>query len=299
MLTAAGTCGVEYEPDDTHLVYTPRQPPPPLYLGGAPNAVASSPLVQTDAATPTLAPHPVSFTATATGTSTLPVVVDDQIGGLVRHRHQHRRHDRRPKLDDAPREASLSAADVRVDADRNAIDLGGGSPGECVPDTAYVASRDGELGHPRWPRGFDDAEAAAFDVPFTRATRSADLVDCGHRWQPAHVRRAHPPSPCRRRRCDHQHTVSELGRQRRIGLRRWQVTFTVSVPARMSRRWIPSHPRSISNMVRLPGARSVRFTGGSNPPSPPAIAMGQHGSHDGHGALRRMIHRTRTTVFAA
>lgn len=83
VLTAAGTCGVQYEPDDTHLVYTPGQPPPPLYLGGDPNAVASSPLVQTDAATATLAPHPVSFTATATGTSTLPVVVDDQISAAA------------------------------------------------------------------------------------------------------------------------------------------------------------------------------------------------------------------------
>ena len=52
----------------------------PLFLGGDPNAVASPPPVQTDTApTATLAPHPVSFTATATGTSTLPVVVDDQI----------------------------------------------------------------------------------------------------------------------------------------------------------------------------------------------------------------------------
>lgn len=80
VLTAAGTCGVEYQPDDTHLVYTPGQPPPPLFLGGDPNAVASPTPVQTDTApTATLAPHPVSFTATATGTSTLPVVVDDQI----------------------------------------------------------------------------------------------------------------------------------------------------------------------------------------------------------------------------
>jgi hypothetical protein len=80
VLTAAGTCGVEYQPDDTHLVYTPGQPPPPLFLGGDPNAVTSPTPVQTDTApTATLAPHPVSFTATATGTSTLPVVVDDQI----------------------------------------------------------------------------------------------------------------------------------------------------------------------------------------------------------------------------
>jgi hypothetical protein len=83
VLTAAGTCGVEYEPDDTHLVYTPGQSPPPLFLGGDPNAVASSPPVQTDAATATLAPHPVSFTATAAGTSTLPVVVDDQISAAA------------------------------------------------------------------------------------------------------------------------------------------------------------------------------------------------------------------------
>jgi hypothetical protein len=82
ILTAAGRCGVEYQPDDTHLVYTPGQPPPPFFLGGDPNAVASSPPVQAGAATATLAPHPVSFTATSTGMTTLPVVVDDQVAAF-------------------------------------------------------------------------------------------------------------------------------------------------------------------------------------------------------------------------
>ena len=81
ILTAAGRCGVEYQPDDTHLDYTPGQPPPPFFLGGDPNAVASPPPVQADA-TATLAPHPVSFTATATGTTTLPVLVDDQVSAF-------------------------------------------------------------------------------------------------------------------------------------------------------------------------------------------------------------------------
>jgi len=80
VLTASGSCGVEYEPDNTHLVYSPGQPPPPLFLGGAPNAVASSPPVNPDPGpTATLAPHPVSFTAIATANTTLPVVVDDQV----------------------------------------------------------------------------------------------------------------------------------------------------------------------------------------------------------------------------
>lgn len=81
VLTAAGSCGVEYQPDDTHVVYTAGQPAPPFFLGGDPNAVASSPPLQADA-TATLAPHPVSFTATATGTTTLPVIVDDQVAAF-------------------------------------------------------------------------------------------------------------------------------------------------------------------------------------------------------------------------
>lgn len=80
VLTASGSCGVEYEPDDTHLVYSPGQPAPPLFLGGDPNAVTSSPPVNPDPGpTATLAPHPVGFTAIATANTTLPVLVDDQV----------------------------------------------------------------------------------------------------------------------------------------------------------------------------------------------------------------------------
>lgn len=41
--------------------------------------MVTSASVQTDTATATLGRHPVCFTATATGTTTLPVVVHDQM----------------------------------------------------------------------------------------------------------------------------------------------------------------------------------------------------------------------------
>ena len=89
VLTASGTCGVEYFPDDVHLSLTPGQPPAPTFAGGlggpAPSNTASSvtqpagvATLQADPQT-ALAPHPVSFTAIAAGVSELPVGVDDNV----------------------------------------------------------------------------------------------------------------------------------------------------------------------------------------------------------------------------
>lgn len=88
ILTASGTCGVEYEPDDVHLAYSAGQSAPPTYLGGAPWVVDSSPPAASASGSPsgpssTLAPHPVSFVALAPGTTSLPVLVDDHVSELA------------------------------------------------------------------------------------------------------------------------------------------------------------------------------------------------------------------------
>jgi hypothetical protein len=80
VLTASGTCGVEYRPDNSHLVFTPGQSAPPFFLGGAPGQADSSPLATVGGGpVATLLPQSVSFTANAVGTSDLPVVVDDHV----------------------------------------------------------------------------------------------------------------------------------------------------------------------------------------------------------------------------
>lgn len=77
VLTAAGSCGVQYVPDNKVVAYAADESNPPAFLGGAPNLPDTA--VPTSADASGLAPDPVRFTAISAGRSTLAVQVDDHI----------------------------------------------------------------------------------------------------------------------------------------------------------------------------------------------------------------------------
>jgi hypothetical protein len=58
-----------------------------------------------------------------------------------------------------------------------------------------------------------------------------------------------------------------------MGLRRWQVTSTLSLPSRTSRRWMPSQSRRTSSIDRLPGDRTVAFAHDADSPLAARVAM--------------------------
>jgi hypothetical protein len=77
VLTASGTCGVQYEPDNKYVALAPGESSPPTFLGGAPNSSITAAASQGGSAP--LAPNSVTFTAIAAGTTSLPVQVDDHV----------------------------------------------------------------------------------------------------------------------------------------------------------------------------------------------------------------------------